>query len=158
MAAGAMNITGMITPVDARTPVRRSQAGITPEFYFQKSIDNSRVVRISDPRRRREIRLFSASVALLFLMVMFYAWQHFSAVEYGYRIEAQKSERDRLVELNRTLKLEEASLRDPGRIDALARQMGLEAPQPGQLVRLENEEPGSAVMARMTPVAVISVQ
>jgi len=57
MAAGAMHITGMITPVDARASARRSVAGITPEFYFQKTIDNSRLVKISDPRRRREIRI-----------------------------------------------------------------------------------------------------
>ena len=61
MAATAMQITGMITPVDSRTPVRRSVAGITPEFYFQKTIDNSRLVKVSDPQRRREIRMFSAA-------------------------------------------------------------------------------------------------
>ncbi len=158
MSAGAMNITGMITPVDLRSTVRRSVAGITPEFYFQKTIDNSRLVKISDPRRRREIRMFSASVAALFLLMMFYAWQHFSSIEYGYRIEAQRSERERLVEMNRTLKLEEASLRDPGRIDTLARQMGLESPQPGQVVRLDADEAGASVIAQATPVAVISVQ
>ena len=153
-----MNITGMITPVDARASARRSVAGITPEFYFQKTIDNSRLVKVADPARRREIRTLTASVAVLFLLMTVYAWQHFRAVEYGYKIEAQKSERDRLVELNRTLKLEEAGLLDPGRIDALARQMGMEAPQPGQVVRLDNEEPGSAVMARVTPVAVVPAE
>src|SRR5689334_25003589 len=131
--AAAMNITGMFAPVDARASARRSVVGITPEFFFQKTIDNSRVVRVADPARRREIRIFSASLALLFLMVMFYAWQHFSAVEYGYKIEAQQTEYDRLTEMNRTLKLEEARLKDPGRIDTLARQMGLDAPEPGQL-------------------------
>jgi hypothetical protein len=158
MSAGAMNITGMITPVDLRNAVRRSVAGITPEFYFQKSIDNSRLVKISDPRRRREIRMFTASVAALFLLMMFYAWQHFSSIEYGYRIETQKSERERLVEMNRTLKLEEASLRDPGRIDALARQMGLESPQPGQVVHLDADEANASVIAQVSPVAVISPQ
>jgi cell division protein FtsL len=158
MAATAMHITGMITPVDARASVRRSVAGITPEFYFQKTIDNSRLVKISDPQRRREIRIFSASVAALFLLLMFYAWQHFSSIEYGYRIEAQKSERDRLVEVNRTLKLESASLRDPGRIDALARQMGLESPEPGQFIQLNADEAGAPVMAQATPVAVIAAQ
>ena len=158
MSAGAMNITGMITPVDLRSTVRRSVAGITPEFYFQKAIDNSRLVKISDPQRRREIRMFSASVAALFLLMMFYAWQHFSSIEYGYRIEAQRSERERLVEMNRTLKLEEASLRDPGRIDTLARQMGLESPQPGQVVHLDADEAGASVIAQATPVAVISAQ
>ena len=158
MSAGAMNITGMITPVDLRSAVRRSVAGITPEFYFQKTIDNSRLVKVSDPRRRREIRMFSASVAALFLLMMFYAWQHFSSIEYGYKIEAQRTEHERLVEMNRTLKLEEASLRDPGRIDALARQMGLESPQPGQVVHLDADEAGASVIAQASPVAVISAQ
>src|SRR5690348_2143508 len=158
MAAGAMHITGMITPVDSRTPVRRCVAGITPEFYFQKTIDNSRVVKVADPARRREIRIFSASVAALFLLVLFYAWQHFSAVQYGYKIEAQKSQRDQLVEQNRNLKLEEAGLRDPGRIDTLARKMGLESPEPGQVVQLESRDPGAPVMASIRTVAVISAQ
>jgi cell division protein FtsL len=159
MAAGAMHITGMITPVDLRTPARRAVAGITPEFYFQKTIDNSRLVKVSDPKRKREIRMFSASVAALFLMIMFYAWQHFSAIEYGYQIENQKAQRDQLVEQNRTFKLEEASLRDPGRIDMLARQMGLESPHPGQVVRMDADTPsGSPVIAQISTVAVIPAQ
>jgi cell division protein FtsL len=158
MAAGARNITGMITPVGPRAGARRCVAGITPEFYFHKTIDNSRVVKVSDPQRRREIRMLSASVAALFLVVMFYTWQHFRAVEYGYRIEAQRSERDRLAELNRALTLEEASLRDPGRIDLLAQQMGLKAPDPGQVVRLDTEENTGRVIAQISPVAVISAQ
>ena len=160
MAVAAFNITGMIMPVHERAESRRAtaMAGFTPEFYFPKLIDNSRLVKVVDPRRRREIRMFSASVAALFLLLMFYAWQHFRAIEYGYRIEAQKSERERLVELNRTLKLEEASLRDPGRIDMLARQMGLESPQPGQLVRLDNDSDGGPVIAQVSTVAVIPAQ
>ncbi|HMF91450.1 MAG TPA: cell division protein FtsL [Candidatus Angelobacter sp.] len=160
MAAGAINITGMISPVSEHVGARRSAAvaGITPEFYFPKTIDNSRVVKIADPQRRRELRLFSASVAALFLLTMFYAWQHFRAIEYGYRIEAQKSERGRLTELNRSLKLEEASLRDPGRIDVLARQMGLRSPDPGQVVRMDTDEPGGRVIAQASTVAVISAQ
>jgi hypothetical protein len=158
MAATAMQITGMITPVDSRTPVRRSVAGITPEFYFQKTIDNSRLVKVTDPQRRREIRIFSTAVAALFMVMMFYAWQHFSSIEYGYRIEAQKAERERLVEVNRTLTLEAASLRDPGRIDALARKMGLESTQPGQVIRLNPEDVGAPIMAQATTVAVITAQ
>ena len=158
MAAGALNITGMITPVDARAGAPRSASGITPEFYFPKVIDNSRVVKISDPRRRREIRMFSLSVAAVFVLLMFYTWQHFRSIEYGYRIEVQKSERDRLAEVSRALKLEEASLRDPGRIDPLARQMGLTAPQPHQVILLDADDTGGRVLAQMSPVAVIPAQ
>jgi cell division protein FtsL len=102
--------------------------------------------------------MFSGCVAALFLLMMFYAWQHFSSIEYGYRIEAQKAERERLVEMNRTLKLETASLRDPGRIDALARQMGLESPEPGQIMQMNPDEASAPIMARATPVAVIAAQ
>ena len=90
MAAGAMNITGMITPVGGRLSSggRRSVpvAGITPEFYFQKTIDNSRLVRVADPQRRREARMLCAAMIVLFVMAMFYTWQHFRSLEYGYQI------------------------------------------------------------------------
>jgi hypothetical protein len=159
MAAGAMHITGMITPVDLRSPARRAVAGITPEFYFQKTIDNSRLVKVSDPRRKREIRMFSASVAALFLLIMVYAWQHFSAIEYGYRIENQKVQRDMLVEQNRSFKVEEASLRDPERIDDLAKKMGLESPHPGQVLRMDADIANRGpVIAQISTVAVIPGQ
>jgi hypothetical protein len=152
MAARAL--TGMITPV-----ARRSVAGITPEFYFQKTIDNSRLVRATDPQRRREIRMLSAVASLLFLMAMFYAWQHFRSLQYGYQIEEQKTEHARLVELNRTLTLEQSQLRDPGRIDVLARQMDLEPPRPGQVVRLDSDEQsGEAAVAQLSTIAVIPAQ
>jgi hypothetical protein len=152
MAARAL--TGMITPV-----ARRSVAGLTPEFYFQKTIDNSRLVRVADPHRRREIRMFSAVVSIFFLMAMFYAWQHFRSLEYGYQIEAQKTEHERLVELNRTLTLEQSQLRDPGRIDYLARQMSLEPPRPGQVQRLDSDaQSGEPVIAQMSAAAVIPGQ
>jgi hypothetical protein len=50
-------------------------------------------------------------------------------------------------------------LRDPGRIDTLARQMGLDSPAPGQVQRLDNvNADSSSVMARVSPVAVIPAQ
>ena len=136
---------------------RRSWSG-TPEVYFSKAIDNSRLVRVADTQRSREMKQFACALTLLFLLVMIYAWQHFSAIEYGYRIEAMKSQRDSLVETNRALRLEEASLKDPQRIDMLAREMGLQTPRAGQVVRIEPsaKDPGVPVMAR-ADVAVISI-
>jgi cell division protein FtsL len=130
----------------------------TPEVYFTKAIDNSRLVRVADTKRSREMRQLAGALTLLFLLVMIYAWQHFSAIEYGYRIEAMNSQRESLVETNRALRLEEASLRDPQRIDMLAREMGLQTPRAGQVVRIDPsaKEPGVPVMAR-ADVAVISI-
>lgn len=136
---------------------RRGWTG-TPEVYFPKAIDNSRLVKVADVKRSREMAQFAGALAILFLLVMVYAWQHFSAIEYGYRIEALKSQRETMSETGRELRLELASLRDPERIDALARQMGLQTPQVGQVVRMDPSEQdlGGPVMARAADVAVIS--
>jgi cell division protein FtsL len=130
----------------------------TPEIYFTKSIDNSRLVKIEDPRRAREMRQFGIALACLFLFVMAYAFQHFRAIEYGYKIEALKSKRDSVVEMNRALRLEEASLRDPERIDRMARALGLQSPEAGQVVEMNTALPegSGAEVASLTPVAVVS--
>src|SRR6202161_3763575 len=128
----------------------------TPEIYFRKSIDNSRLVKVEDPRREREMKQFGLALCCLFLLVMGYALQHFRAIEYGYKIETLRSTRDNLTEMNRALRLEEASLRDPERIDQTARKLGLQSPQPGQVVRMDADADAVApVMASVTPVAVI---
>ena len=111
----------------------------TPEIFFNKVLDNSRLVKVADPRRRREMAIFGVTLALLFAMVMMYGWQHFSSIEYGYKIEQVKSQSDQFAEANRMLRLEQASLRDPSRIDAMARKMGMQAPQAGQVQRLDSD-------------------
>lgn len=144
------------------TPVlrRRSYWTGTPEVYFTKAIDNSRLVKVEDPRRAREMRQFGVALGCLFLFVMAYAFQHFKAIEYGYKIESLKSQRDSLVEMNRALRLEEASLRDPERIDRMARELGLQSPQAGQVMRMDSALPeaSSSVMASLTSVSVVSTR
>ena len=119
---------------------RRARRGPTPEVFFTKHIDNSRIVKADDPVRRREMRSFTAVMSVLFLLVMVYVWQHFSAIEIGYHVEAQKQQVEQLREDNRQLRLSEAQLTEPGRIDKIARQLGLDAPQPGQVVRPNGED------------------
>ncbi len=106
----------------------------TPEFYFVKQFDNSRLVKASDPIRVREMRVFSAAVAVLFSLVMIYGLQHFYAIESSYSVESEKQTLDQLREQNRQLHLNEAELTQPGRIDQMARQLGLAEPQPGQVI------------------------
>lgn len=135
--------------------------GTTPEVFFARNIDNSRLVKVADPARSREMAVFAVSLALLFLMFMVYGLQHYKAIEYGYKNEALCSQREALIESNRQLKLEEASLREPARIDELAHQMGLQSPIAGQVLRMEPGEGGDVnapVMARMAAVTVISAR
>jgi hypothetical protein len=131
----------------------------TPEIYFHKVIDNSRLVKVEDPRRTREMRQFGIALACLFFLVMTYAWQHFKAIEYGYKIESMKIERDGMVEMNRALRLEDASLRDPERIDVMARKLGLQSPQAGQVMRLDtSSDAGAPELASMTPISLVSAR
>jgi cell division protein FtsL len=156
VAAAAIQASSLL----AAPPRRRSCWSGTPEIYFAKAIDNSRLVKVEDPRRAREMRQFGVALGCLFLLVMAYAFQHFKAIEYGYKIEALKSQRDGLVEENRALRLEEASLRDPERIDRIAREMGLQSPQAGQVIRMDAAAPlaSGAEIASLTPVAVVSAR
>src|SRR6202789_4748763 len=119
---------------------RRARRGPTPEVFFAKHIDNSRIVKADDPVRRREMRTFTATMSILFVLVMVYVWQHFSAIEVGYQVETQKHQVAELQEQNRQLRLTEAQLSDPGRIAQIARQLGLGSPQPGQVVRPDGLE------------------
>jgi Cell division protein FtsL len=135
----------------AMQPLRRRGAR-TPEFYFPKHIDNSRLVKAPDPVRVREMRVFSAAIAVLFSLVMIYGLQHFSAIEGGYRVESEKQTVEQLREENRQLRLAEAQLTQPGRIDTMARRLGLAEPVPGQVIH-PNARPDVAapVLAQVTP-------
>ncbi len=128
---------------------RAAKKPITPEVFFTKHIDNSRIVTADDPERRREMRIFTAVMTVLFVLVMIYVWQHFSAIEMGYTIEAQKHQVEELREQNRQFRLNEAQLTDPGRIDKMAKQLGLDQPAPGQVVRTDAlaGQDGTPVMA-----------
>jgi len=138
---------------------RRFMPG-APEIYFRKSIDNSRLVRAVDPKVKREMRLFAATVGFSLFMVLVYLGQHCSSIEYGYKIEDLRAKRDQVAQVNRTLRLEEATLKDPERINALAANLGLALPAVGQVQRMDEgdvRDGGAPVMARADSISVISV-
>ena len=132
---------------------RRARRGPTPEIFFTKHLDNSRIVKADDPDRKREMRMFSAAMSVLFAIVMVYVWQHFTAVELGYTVEAQRTQVERLREENRQLRLTKAQLSEPQRIDRIAKQLGLDAPRPGQVIRTDGAVlNGGPVMASVAGV------
>ncbi len=155
MAASA-TAYGRTVPTRRRKPCWTG----TPEIYFAKPINNSRLVKVEDPSRSREMKQFGIALCCLFLLVMTYALQHFKAIEYGYKIESLKAQRDGLVEMNRALRLEQASLRDPERIDTLARRLGMQSPQAGQVIRMDTALPDAdaPVLASAAPVSVVSAR
>jgi cell division protein FtsL len=137
----------------AQQPLRRRGAR-TPEFFFPKHFDNSRLVKAADPVRVRQMRQFSLAIALLFSLVMIYGLQHFYAIEGGYRVETEKQALKQLREDNRQLRLAEAQLTQPGRVDTIARQLGLAEPQPGQVIHPNGRpDAGTPSIAQVTPLA-----
>jgi cell division protein FtsL len=133
---------------------RRNRRGPTPEALFAKRIDNSRLVKTNDPARAREMRSFACAMAFLLSLVLVYGWQHLSSIEYGYRIASEKQQLQQLEEQNRELRLTQAQLADPSRIDTLAKNLGLVAPHPGQVVLPSAEIDATnngAVMAEAHP-------
>ncbi len=121
-----------------------------PEFYYVKHIDNSRLVREVDTERRRECFSLLGLGILVFLFVLLFAYQHFQCVRNGYQIEQFKAESAVLEEQNHQLRLEQAALADPERIDTLARtRLGMVTPKPQQVIQVGGAEPAAAGPAEL---------
>jgi cell division protein FtsL len=141
-----MATAAVALPKTRRRPRNVPAAGRAnfPEFYFVKHIDNSRLVREVDVERRRECFSLLGLGVLVFLFVLLFAWQHFQCVRYGYQIEQIKTERATLEEQNHQLRLEQAALADPERIDTLARtRLGMVSPSPKQVIQVGEPEPAA---------------
>ncbi len=121
------------------------------QFCWVKRIDNSRLLRQRDPAYARESGLLLAGAVVCVAIVLVCAWQSFAYVHTAFRLEAVRAKRDQVLEWNRTLRVEQAALLDPMRIDALARnRLGLEVPPAGRLIPLGPSAPsgGSVLLAR----------
>ena len=120
------------------------------EFFTVKQIDNSRLVRVVAPNHLRECARVVFLGGMIALGAFLYAWQHFETIQLRYQLESMRSERAQGAELNQELKLEIAGLRAPERIDMIARrQLGLDAPVPGQVAPMDL--PPNGIMAEARP-------
>jgi cell division protein FtsL len=131
--------------------VNLGDVGLAP-----KSIDNSQVVREMDPRSSRDLWLLVALVAALAGSLGLYAWPTLMMRRTGTAAEQLSRERERLVEENRKLRLEKASLEDLRRVEAIAtRELGLATPAPDRLVVVERPAavPAGARLARQDDTA-----
>ncbi len=106
-----------------------------PEVVFSKPIDNSRLVREVDVKRRRQCYLLLGAAVAIFLFAFVFALEHFECVRDGYQIASLRQQRHALQEWNDKLQLEQALLADPQRIATLAhKELSLASPEPGQVV------------------------
>ena len=112
------------------------------EIHFEKRIINNNVIREADKKSHRDYIVVTALAAMFLFGLFAYGWQHYQWIQYGYRIEETQKKRDQLAEIGRQLRLERASLRNPQRIDAIARkELGMVVPVPGQLVTFSADSP-----------------
>jgi cell division protein FtsL len=122
------------------------------EYHTVKRIDNSRLVRPTEPTRLREFWRRVAAGAGLAGCLLFYAWQHFECIQLRYQLEQLESSHAQAAELNQQLQVEVAILRSPARVDGIARQqLGLTVPVPGQVAPAE--ETSDAVVAQARALA-----
>src|SRR5262249_55837774 len=112
------------------------------EVHLEKRIVNNNVIREADAKSRRDYIVVTVLAAMFLLGLFIYAWQHYQWIQYGYRIEEAQKKKEQLVEQRRQLQLERAALRDPQRIDKIARRdLHMVVPEPGQLVTLNADAP-----------------
>jgi cell division protein FtsL len=103
-----------------------------------KEIDNSGVVRERDPRASRDLRYLLLVVALFVGGMVLYAWPHFELRQTGLLSDRLQREKERLVEENRKLQLEKASLESLRRVESIARRdLGLRTPPAQDVVVVE---------------------
>ena len=104
------------------------------EFYTVKRIDNSRWVRHVEPVKMRNLYKTVALGGIIAAFCMLYIYQHFRCIDMSFQLEDVKAKTQQAQALNSKLKLEIAYLRDPHRIDVIARrQLGLTQPTANQV-------------------------
>ena len=105
-------------------------------------IDNSQVVREVDPRASRDLWGLAVLVLTLVGGLVLYAWPHLQIRETSRAQDRMSRQREQLLEENRKLRLEKATLESLRRVEAIAvRDLGLVAPPPESLLVVERPVP-----------------
>ena len=101
-------------------------------------IDNSQVIREVDPRASRDLWWLLVLVMTLVGGLVLYAWPHLQIRETSRAQDRMSRERERLLEENRKLRLEKASLENLRRVETIAtRDLGLQPPAAASVVVIE---------------------
>jgi cell division protein FtsL len=119
------------------------------EFHTVKRIDNSRLVRHVETVKMRNLYKMAVLGGIVAVFFMFYIYQHFRCIDMSFQLEDLKGKQEQATALNGELKLEIATLRDPHRIDVIARrQLGLTEAAPKQIREYENVDGTEVALAR----------
>ncbi len=119
------------------------------EFHTVKRIDNSRLVRHIEPVKMKNLYKTAGLGAIMAVFCMFYIFDHFRCIDLSFQLEDMKAKQVAAASYNGQLKLEIATLRDPRRIDVIARhQLGLTQASPAQVLEYSNPDGSEVAAAR----------
>ncbi|MEE9543218.1 MAG: cell division protein FtsL [Thermodesulfobacteriota bacterium] len=101
------------------------------------------ILEIQSIRIRRDLKdtgfFYGSVIVVAFVALVFFAYlqMRLTVVKLGYEISSANTERAKLTDLSTRLKLEQAGLRAPERIERIAREeLGLAYPTLGQVKRI----------------------
>jgi cell division protein FtsL len=118
-------------------------------------IDNSQVVREVDPRASRDLWWLLVLVMTLVGGLVLYAWPHLQIRETSRAQDRMSRQRERLLEENRKLRLEKASLENLRRVENIAtRELGMQSPPAARVVVIERAltpAPGAQLAKELGP-------
>ncbi|MGB8476112.1 MAG: septum formation initiator family protein [Candidatus Acidiferrum sp.] len=127
----------------------KRRKGMVAEFHTVKRIDNSRLVRNVEPARVRSLWRTVALGSVVAAFFMLYIFQHFHCIDLSYQLQDLKAQQTKAAAINSELKLEIAGLRDPMRIDTIARRrLGLTEPLPSQVQEYDVPDGAEVAAAR----------
>lgn len=99
-----------------------------------QSYPNTRVLRTADPRAPRRQKLLLAGCLVLACGFVFAVSRQIMAVEYGYKTEALRREREQLLDERRRLLLAVEENSSPAQLEQAARGLGM---QPATAAQIE---------------------
>jgi cell division protein FtsL len=115
------------------------------EYAIKKDVRNNPIVREADRRQRDDFTRTAGMWALIVLMALFAAWQHFQLLRHGIEIEKLQQERVEEQTINRRLRLMIETLKAPDRIERIATsQLHMVVPPADSTLVIERVPPTSA--------------
>ena len=126
-------------------------------FFYAKRIDNSRMVRQTNPVAAQESWSAMGAVAILLMLGASIIAPRVASVLAGYQLESLKQRTQSLMDQRREMDVREAALVSPARLVELAGARNLGSPAVDQIVHLDSQTPDASV-ASARPLSLLNTQ
>ena len=117
-------------------PSKRSEVNHKRNSRTGIRIKNARKKRIRFYLTNRQIILITFMLAVFMGSSIGYVWSNYEGTQIGFDLSRLQEDERALLELNKKLKLELATLKSPQNLEAAARSLGLQDASPEQIIIL----------------------